>query len=88
MTKISTLNLCLGLPNKTNTIQELLSENKIDIFSMQEMDLTANSNCGLLSIPGYRLEIETNYLESRTGIYIYSNYNYTRSRDFEQKAHI
>ena len=40
--KIATLNLCLGLKNKKLDVENLLSENKINILCLQEVEIESN----------------------------------------------
>jgi hypothetical protein len=40
--KISTLNLCLGLPNKKNLVKTMLLKEKINVLCLQDTELTHN----------------------------------------------
>ena len=81
--KIATLNLCLGLANKKDTIKRLILENSIDILCVQEVELKKNYQKYILSFRNYRLEVDTNTKKSRTGIYISNNVDYMRRTDLE-----
>ena len=58
--KIATWNLCLGLPNKKDTVLRELESNKIDICCMQETELEKNYPINILSTPTYEFESEKN----------------------------
>ena len=81
--KIGTLNLCLGLKGKKDLVKKILNENDIDILCMQELEITRDYDCNLLSIPGYILEIEENLNNRRVGYYIRDNVKYNRRKDLE-----
>ena len=51
-------------------MKNLLEENKIDILSMQETEVTGNINVSKLMISNYNLELEYNSVKSRVGFYI------------------
>ena len=87
--KISTLNCCLGIKSKKETIKSLAYDNKIDIFCMQEIELENGYSADLLSFPNYRLEVESNVVKSRVGVYISNNVQYVRRQDLEgMNAHL
>ena len=43
-TRISTLNVCLGLKNKKCLAKNILEEQKIDVLCMQEINLDGSVN--------------------------------------------
>ena len=67
--KISTLNLCLGLKNKKLEINQLLNHHDMDVMCLQETEIEKHFNPELLAINGYELEIETNNVKARTGMF-------------------
>ena len=67
--KIATLNLCLGLKSKKLEVDNILTENSIDILCLQEVEIESTYGQGLLKIKNYQFELETNSAKSRTGIY-------------------
>ena len=81
--KISTLNLCLGLKNKKLEVSQLLNEHKIDVLCLQETEIECQFDQVLLSISGLELELETNNVKARTGIFVRNNIKYKRRRDLE-----
>ena len=81
--KIATWNLCLGLSNKKDLIKETLFKENILVCCMQEIDIIKGYPLELLNFPGYNLEIETNDLKSRVGIYISKIIPYKRRIDIE-----
>ena len=48
--KIATLNLCLGLKNKKLDVENLLSENKINILCLQEVEIESNYDPNVLKL--------------------------------------
>ena len=50
---------------------------------MQEVEVESGFDHSTLNIKGYDLEIETNSVKSRTGIYISKDINYSRKIDLE-----
>ena len=60
ITKISTLNLCLGLRSKKDEIERLMINNSIDILCMQETEIDLNHDTNILSCKNYNLEVEVN----------------------------
>ena len=83
--KIATLNLCLGLKNKKESIKRIIIENKIDICCLQETDLESDYPTDILTFKGYSFETEINSHKSRCGIYISNTTTYTRRQDLEGK---
>ena len=80
--KIATLNLCLGLPGKKETVKQIIIKEKIDILCLQETEI-ANIDASLLSFKGYTFENENNSAKARVGMYINSNIKYVRRVDLE-----
>ena len=80
---IGTLNLCLGLKNKKESIKKIIIDNEIDICCLQETEIESNFPMDLLSFKGYNYEGETNNHKSRCGIYISNAKSYTRREDLE-----
>ena len=83
MTRIATLNLCLGLKNKKDLVKNILLTNEIDILAMQETELESSFDCNLLNIPGYTLEIENNSTKKRVGFYIKNAIRFERCEHLE-----
>ena len=82
--KIATWNLCLGLPNKKDTVLRELESNKIDICCMQETELEKNYPINILSTPTYEFESEKNTGKKRIGVYINRHLKYNRRKDLEE----
>ena len=68
--KLASLNLCLGLSKKKDDIANIVRENKINILCMQEIELEPGTNPSMLTIKNYRLEVETNSVKKRVGVYV------------------
>ena len=83
MTKIASLNLCLGLKNKKDLVKNILMTNEIDVLAMQETELESSFDCNLLNIPGYTLEIENNSTKKRVGFYIKNAIRFERCEHLE-----
>ena len=83
MIKIATLNLCLGLKYKKDLVQNILSQDKIDILMLQETELESNFNCELLNIPGFKFEYEKNTVKGRVGTFIRDSIKYERCDTLE-----
>ena len=83
ITKIASLNLCLGLKNKKEEVKRLIIDNEIDILCMQEIEIQSNYPIALLSFSGYNFECENNDLKARCGIYISNSISYVRRLDIE-----
>ena len=64
---IAILNLCLGLKNKKQIVDQMMKENKIDIFCLQEVEIESDFKTDLLNISGYALELECSAIKARTG---------------------
>ena len=81
--KIGSLNLCLGLPNKKETVVQLLSENAIGVCGLQETEMPMNFPENILNSGGNTLELELNNEKKRSGFYIRKNISYIRRKDLE-----
>ena len=64
-------------------VKNLLHEHNIDILCMQEIYLDGSVNVKEIETSNFSLEIETNGLKSRVGIYISKNVIYNRRCDLE-----
>ena len=62
--KIASLNLCLGLKFKKQMVEQILLENTIDIFCLQEVEVENGFDLDLLSLRGFDLEMENNEVKS------------------------
>ena len=82
-TRISTLNVCLGLKNKKSLIKNILEEKKIDVLGMQEIKINSTIDLKELESSGFNLEIENNSEKSRVGFYISKRISYKRKSDLE-----
>ena len=58
---------------------------EIDILLMQEVEIEADFDCELMSIPGFNFECENNDNKKRVGIYIRDYIKYTRCLNLEGK---
>ena len=81
--KIATLNLCLGLKNKKLDVENLMSENDINILCLQEVKVETNFDSEVLKIENFQFELEANTLKSRTGIYISNSVSYRGMRQLD-----
>ncbi len=52
--KVATLNLCLGLSNKKETVKQMIIEEKIDILYLQETNIDEGLDHDLMSFPGFK----------------------------------
>ena len=82
---IATWNLCLGLPNKKETVTDYLSANNVQICGLQETEIPVNFPEKSLNCGGYNIELEMNSVKKRVGFYIKSNINYVRRSDLEKE---
>ena len=78
---IATMNLCLGLPNKKDSVIELLHRNNVNICCLQETEILNNFPEKLLDCGGYTLELELNSEKKRAGIYLRNDLKYKRRND-------
>ena len=86
---IATWNVCLGISNKKDTVIDHLIENKIDICALQETEIPMNYPENTLNFKNYNLELESNTVKKRVGIYVNRKINYTRRTDLEtEDSHI
>ena len=69
--------------NKKNYVSQLIKDEKIDICCLQEIDLKPNIDKNLLSFGGYSLEIESNDVKARAGIYVKNGIEYIRRNELE-----
>ena len=79
------LNLCLGLPNKRDTVVEILKSNNVGVCCLQEVEVQMNFPEKLLNCGGFNLELELNTYKKRAGIYVKQDINYTRRSDLEKE---
>ena len=56
--KISTWNLCLGLPNKKDLLTNSLNFNQIDVCCLQETEVVKGFPEKILDCNGFKLELE------------------------------
>jgi hypothetical protein len=76
--------LCLGLFHKKDYVRDLLYENDIDVFNLQETELGKDVDLNNLNIKGYVLEVETNENKKRVATYIKTSLKYKRRNDLEK----
>ena len=81
--KIASLNLCLGLRNKKETVKQLIQENSISVLCVQETEIPVNFDTNLLTFKGYSYESKNNLCKSRVGIYVSNELSYVRMNDLE-----
>ena len=82
--KVATWNLCLGLPNKKDTVLHELEVNQIDVCCMQETEIEKNYPTDILASQQYELECEKSTDKRRVGIYINRQLQYERREDLEE----
>ena len=82
---VSTLNLCLGLPSKKDSVTELLRRNNVNVCCLQETEIPKNFPEKVLDCGGYTLELELNSDKKRAGIYLQNDLNYVRRDDLEKE---
>ena len=83
--KIATWNLCLGLVNKKDYVDEIMNKEQLDVCCMQETEILPDYDHNLLSTRNYTLLIENNDHKSRSGMYIRNGTSYTRKETLEDK---
>ena len=83
--KIGTLNLCLGLPSKKETVIDLLNANFVDVCGLQETEIPMNYPEHILNSGGFTLELELNSEKKRAGIFIRKDISYKRRLDLERE---
>ena len=83
--KIATWNLCLGLFHKKDYVRALIDENNVDLFALQETELSSDILETNLSIKGFAIEVEQNDEKRRVAIYVKNTILYKRRVDLEQK---
>ena len=81
--KLASLNLCLGLSKKKDDVANIVRENKISILCMQEIELEPGTNPSMLTIKNYRLEVETNSVKKRVGVYVMNGIKSIRRNDLK-----
>ena len=81
--KIAALNLCQELKSKKLEVENILTENNIDILCLQEVEIDTTFDQILLKIKNYQFELETNSEKSRTGIYLSNALEYRRMKNLE-----
>ena len=83
--KIATWNLCLGIFHKKDYVRNILEENQIDVISLQETEISKDTDLENLKIRGYTLEVEENDEKMRIASYIKNGLHYRRRHDLEEK---
>ena len=83
--KIATWNLCLGIFHKKDYVRHILEENQIDVISLQETEISKDTDLENLKIRGYTLEVEENDEKMRIASYIKNGLHYRRRHDLEEK---
>jgi exonuclease III len=90
--KIATWNVCLGVRNKIALVKKLLIDSEIDILCIQEAEVDADDDLGLLEIKDYNLELEISRdrnTKRRTLMYVNRRIDYERTMEAERaEAHI
>ena len=81
---IASWNLCLGLSNKKDSVIETLKQNDIQICCLQETEIDVNFPEKVLNCSGFNIELETNTVKKRTGIYLRTDVKYNRRTDLEK----
>ena len=81
--KIGSLNLCLGIRNKKDTVKRLIVENNLEVLCLQETELPVDFPTDLLTFKGFNYESECNQFKMRCGIYVSNNLSYVRRNDLE-----
>ena len=72
--------------NRMQEIQQIIIEQKPDIFSIQEANLSKNIDIGTCQIDGYKMEVDQLYEKfqmARAVIYINEKIKYTREKEQE-----
>jgi hypothetical protein len=82
--KFATLNQCLGLTNKKESVKNLILQENIDLLCLQETEIEINVDHALLSFPRFNYKSEINYKHPRVDCYINSNISYTRRYDCKE----
>ena len=63
---IGTWNLCLGLPNKRDSVTDTLSRNNVGICCLQETEIQIGFPENILNCNGYNLELEMNTVKKES----------------------
>ena len=73
--KIVSQNFCLGLPNKIDLARKWITTMDMDIFAIQEAEITKDVDLDFLKITNYELQttISPTNLKSRLAIYVKSS---------------
>jgi hypothetical protein len=83
--KVDGLNLCLGLHNKKEVVQQLLHK-ILGILCMQGIEVTDEDDHNILSLPGFNFEMEINLNKARTGCCVKSQLKYLRKNILKDKT--
>ena len=78
MIQVATWNLCLGLKNKKDYVNDTLRREKIDICLLQEVEININYPLNILSAKDYNIEVEKNNIKARCAIVIGKGIEYER----------
>ena len=81
--RVASLNLCLGLRNKKDTVKNFIAENAIEILCLQETEIPVDYPIELLTFKGFNFESENNTVKMRCGVYLSNNVSYLRRNDLE-----
>ena len=77
--------MCLGLFHKKDYVRNILNENQIDVLSLQETEISHETDLENLKIKGYTLEVEENDKKMRIASYIKNGLHFKRRHDLEEK---
>ena len=72
------------MPNKKDSILNLLKINGISVCCLQETEIPKNFPEKVLSSGGYNLELETNEEKKRVGVYLRNDIKYERKLDLDK----
>lgn len=86
--KIGTWNLCNGLAMKMDFVKFALKKYKLDIFFLQETEISQDYDLRLLEVQGYRLETEQKSAKEKIRLvcYIHEALSYKRTLE-EENTH-
>ena len=88
--RIASWNICLGVSNKLNHIENVLNQENIDVLFIQECEIQNQTNKKFYDIKGYILVICGTIIsgKARTCCYIKNNINFTHNNEDENAVEI
>ena len=82
------LNLCLGLSNKKDSVLDHLTKLRINVCAIQETEIPSGFPVNILNCRNYNLELEKNTGKMRAGFYARSDTKYTNGSLIEDSESV